>query len=117
MIEKTEGLSGAGEIEVWLAADALRTFSAKIGTTSPLNLQFDNGVRSFKRIKQNLYAGLEVNRSFTENFGRVGLELFKDDIWSINNRFAYNISRAGLTWDGKAYCSWKNWKLNALASA
>ena len=58
---------------MWIAADTKRTCSAKIGTNTNLNLQFDNGVRPLKRISQNLYAGFEVNRSFTDNVGRVGL--------------------------------------------
>jgi hypothetical protein len=81
-----------------------------------LQLQFDNGARPLKRICQNIYGGLEVNRSFTENFGRIGLELFKTESWSVDNRLSYNISRSNLAWDTKGKFTWGNWHLNALAS-
>jgi hypothetical protein len=64
-VEKTEGLSGAGEISLWIAANEKRTFFAKIGSASNLNLQFDNGVTPFKSISQNIYGGIEINRSFS----------------------------------------------------
>lgn len=81
-----------------------------------MQLQFDNGARPLKRINQNLYGGLEVNRSFTENFGRIGLELFHTGSWSIDNRLNYNISRSNLAWDAKGKFSWRDLQLNLLAS-
>ena len=76
IVEKTEGLSGAGEVKFWFAADENRSIFAKIGSATNLNLHFDNGVRPLKSIHQNCYAGLEVNRSLTEKIGKIGLELF-----------------------------------------
>lgn len=38
IVEKTEGLSGVGEISIWLAANEKRTLFAKIGSASNLSL-------------------------------------------------------------------------------
>ena len=73
IVEKTEGLSGVGEVKFWFAADEKRSIFAKIGSATNLNLHFDNGVRTLKSIHQNCYAGFEVNRSLTEKIGKIGM--------------------------------------------
>jgi hypothetical protein len=99
IIEKTEGLSGAGEIKFWFATDENRSVYARIGSATNLNLQFDNGVRALRSISHNLYGGMEVNRSLTEKIGKVGLELFKDGTWSFNTRLIFNFTRKNFSLD------------------
>lgn len=42
--EKTEGLSGIGEIKFWYNVCQKRSLFAKVGTNSNLIVQYDNGI-------------------------------------------------------------------------
>ena len=111
--EKAEGLSGAGEVKFWLNFHDMRSFYLKLGSSSNLNIQFDNGVRQFQEVSYNLFAGIATNRTFAERIFNAGLELFKKKEWALGCRVSHNLSQHSYQVDNKALYSWNNWKVNA----
>jgi hypothetical protein len=81
-----------------------------------LSLQFDNGITPYEKFSQNFYAGIEVNRSLSERIGKVGLELFKDNLWAFNSRLVYNFSRKAMSLDNKFFIKWRNFKANGFTN-
>lgn len=71
--ERPDGISSSGEAKYWFNLKEGSSFFGKIGTDSNFEIQYDNGIREIKGIKNNFYLGGIFNRTFTERQAFAGV--------------------------------------------